>query len=174
MHGHRGWPGALRDRAAMASCHWEWRGLATGRGGPLAGCAGGGAAGRGYDADPFWRAALGYSAYLSLGQRPAARTAWYSPPPRQHDDRLPAYPQGKTEVALAAALLASQDRGVSRFLVVPTVVLGWIWNAGSGTPVGPRRTAEPVRPVRLYRRPGRARTRRACVRRFETGGSVSW
>lgn len=75
-----------------------------------------------YDADPFWRASLGYPAYISLGQRQAARTVVLAPPGSTTIVCLPTG-QGKTEVALAAALLASRDRGVS-ILVVPTVVLG--------------------------------------------------
>lgn len=75
-------------------------------------------------ADPFWRAALGYreyTSYISLGQRQAARTVILAPPGSTTIVCLPTG-HGKTEVALAAALLASQGRGVS-VLVVPTVVL---------------------------------------------------
>jgi superfamily II DNA helicase RecQ len=79
-------------------------------------------ASHGCTADPFWHAALGYPEYISLGQRQAARTVILAPPGSTTIVCLPTG-HGKTEVALAAALLASQDRGVS-ILVVPTVVLG--------------------------------------------------
>lgn len=75
-------------------------------------------------ADPFWTAALGrekYRSYVSIGQRQAARTVALAPPGSTTIVCLPTG-QGKTEVALAAAFLASRDRGVSA-LVVPTVVL---------------------------------------------------
>ena len=72
-------------------------------------------------ADPFWTEALGYEAYMSLGQRQAARTVVLAPPGSTTFVCLPTG-QGKTEVALAPALLASRQRGVS-VLVVPTVVL---------------------------------------------------
>lgn len=76
------------------------------------------------DADPFWSAALGdgkYASYVSLGQRQSARTVALAPPGTTTIVCLPTG-QGKTEVTLAAAFLASQDRGCS-VLVVPTVVL---------------------------------------------------
>src|SRR5262249_19202616 len=75
-------------------------------------------------ADPFWSSTLGqqtYSSYVSLGQRQAARTVVLAPAGSTTIVCLPTG-QGKTEVALAAALLASRDRGSSA-LVVPTVVL---------------------------------------------------
>jgi superfamily II DNA/RNA helicase len=72
-------------------------------------------------ADPFWTEALGYEAYTSLGQRQAARTVVLAPPGSTTFICLPTG-QGKTEVALAPALLASRQHGVS-VLVVPTVVL---------------------------------------------------
>lgn len=75
-------------------------------------------------ADPFWGAALGhekYQFYVSVGQRQAARTVALAPSGSTTIVCLPTG-QGKTEVALAAALPASRDRGVS-VLVVPTVVL---------------------------------------------------
>ena len=75
-------------------------------------------------ADPFWTAALAgekYRKYLSVGQRQAARTVALAPPGSTTIVCLPTG-QGKTEVALATALPASRDRGVS-VLVVPTVVL---------------------------------------------------
>jgi superfamily II DNA helicase RecQ len=76
---------------------------------------------RRHQADPFWSAALGYPAYFSLGQRQAARTVVLAPPGSFTTVCLPTG-QGKTEVALAAALLASENRGTS-VVVVPTVVL---------------------------------------------------
>ncbi len=72
-------------------------------------------------ADPFWFASLGYPSYISVGQRQSARTVVLAPPGSTTIVCLPTG-QGKTEVALAAALLASRDRGIS-VLVVPTVVL---------------------------------------------------
>lgn len=72
-------------------------------------------------ADPFWSAALGYPSYVCLGQRQSARTVVLAPSGSTTIVCLPTG-QGKTEVALAAALLASRDRG-SSVLVVPTVVL---------------------------------------------------
>jgi ATP-dependent DNA helicase RecQ len=75
-------------------------------------------------ADPFWIAALAgekYRKYLSVGQRQAARTVALAPPGSTTIVCLPTG-QGKTEVALASALPASRDRGVS-VMVVPTVVL---------------------------------------------------
>ena len=72
-------------------------------------------------ADPFWTEALGYEAYMSLGQRQAARTVVLAPPGSTAFVCLPTG-QGKTEVTLAPALLASRQSGVS-VLVVPTVVL---------------------------------------------------
>lgn len=71
--------------------------------------------------DPFWTEALGYEEYTSLGQRQAARTVVMAPPGSTTIVCLPTG-QGKTEVALASALLASRNRGVS-IIVVPTVVL---------------------------------------------------
>lgn len=74
-------------------------------------------------ADPFWTEALGarFTAYKSIGQRQAARTVVLAPPGSTSIVCLPTG-QGKTEVAMAPALLASRDRGIS-VLVVPTVVL---------------------------------------------------
>ncbi len=74
-------------------------------------------------ADPFWSAALGYPTYVSLGQRQSARTVVLAPAGSTTIVSLPTG-QGKTEVALAAALLASWDRG-SSVMVVPTVVLAF-------------------------------------------------
>lgn len=72
-------------------------------------------------ADPFWTDALGHQAYLSVGQRQAARTVVLAPPGSTTIVSMPTG-NGKTDVALAAALATSRDRGVS-VVVVPTVVL---------------------------------------------------
>jgi ATP-dependent DNA helicase RecQ len=76
-------------------------------------------------ADPFWTEALGerFTAYKSVGQRQAARTVVLAPPGSTSIVCLPTG-QGKTEVAMAPALLASRFSGVS-LLVVPTVVLAF-------------------------------------------------
>lgn len=71
--------------------------------------------------DPFWAAALGYDSYLSVGQRQAARTVVLAPPGSTTIICLPTG-HGKTDVILAAALLADPGRGIS-LVVVPTVVL---------------------------------------------------
>lgn len=71
--------------------------------------------------DPFWATALGYDSYLSVGQRQAARTVVLAPPGSTTIICLPTG-HGKTDVILAAALLADPSRGVS-LIVVPTVVL---------------------------------------------------
>jgi superfamily II DNA/RNA helicase len=80
-------------------------------------------ASRACPADPFWTMALGpnYGTYTSLGQRQAARTVALAPAGSTTVVCLPTG-QGKTEVALAPALLASRERGVS-LIVVPTVIL---------------------------------------------------
>lgn len=74
-------------------------------------------------ADPFWTETFGpgYDTYTSLGQRQAARTVALAPPGSTTIVCLPTG-QGKTEVALAPALLTSRERGVS-LIVVPTVIL---------------------------------------------------
>jgi ATP-dependent DNA helicase RecQ len=72
-------------------------------------------------ADPFWTEALGFESYTSIGQRQAARTVVMAPPGSTSIVCLPTG-QGKTEVALGPALLASRNRGIS-VVVVPTVVL---------------------------------------------------
>ncbi|MEU2661920.1 protein DpdF [Micromonospora sp. NPDC007220] len=76
-----------------------------------------------HPADPFWRQALGlgFDHYTSLGQRQAARTVVTAPPGSSTIVCLPTG-QGKTEVAWAAALPATRQRGVA-VVVVPTVVL---------------------------------------------------
>jgi ATP-dependent DNA helicase RecQ len=73
------------------------------------------------EADPFWNAAFGYSEYLSAGQRQAARSVALAPPGSTTIVCLPTG-HGKTEVALAPALLAGRGRSVA-VVVVPTVVL---------------------------------------------------
>ncbi|MFI7577999.1 protein DpdF [Micromonospora sp. NPDC049497] len=76
-----------------------------------------------HPADPFWSQALGrgFQQYTSLGQRQAARTVITAPPGSTAIVCLPTG-QGKTEVAWAAALPATRQRGVA-VVVVPTVVL---------------------------------------------------
>jgi superfamily II DNA/RNA helicase len=73
--------------------------------------------------DPFWGEAfgLGYSHYLSVGQRQAARTIVLAPSGSTTVVCLPTG-HGKTNVALAAAMLRGRRGGVS-VIVVPTVVL---------------------------------------------------
>lgn len=74
-------------------------------------------------ADPFWTRALGpnFRQYTSLGQRQAARTVVTAPAGSTTIVCLPTG-QGKTEVAWAAALPATRQRGIT-VVVVPTVVL---------------------------------------------------
>ncbi|GAA3284003.1 DEAD/DEAH box helicase [Dactylosporangium vinaceum] len=74
-------------------------------------------------ADPFWSRGLGkdFRQYTSLGQRQAARTVVTAPPGSTTIVCLPTG-QGKTEVAWAAVLPATRQRGVA-VVVVPTVVL---------------------------------------------------
>jgi ATP-dependent DNA helicase RecQ len=74
-------------------------------------------------ADPFWTRALGptYGTYTSLGQREAARTIVTAPPGSTTIVCLPTG-QGKTELAWAAALPATRQRGLA-VVMVPTVVL---------------------------------------------------
>ncbi|SCF20980.1 Helicase conserved C-terminal domain-containing protein [Micromonospora haikouensis] len=85
--------------------------------------AGGAAVTSAYPADPFWTRALGpgYRHYTSLGQREAARTIVTAPPGSTVIVCLPTG-QGKTELAWAAAIPATRQRGVA-VVVVPTVVL---------------------------------------------------
>lgn len=72
-------------------------------------------------ADPFWAATLGYPDYHSVGQRQAALSIVTAPPGATILLNLPTG-TGKTSLAFAPALLASQQVGVS-VVVVPTVVL---------------------------------------------------
>jgi ATP-dependent DNA helicase RecQ len=72
-------------------------------------------------ADPFWSAAVNHLGYVSLGQRQAARAVALAPPGSSLVVCLPTG-QGKTEVALAPALLDRRTPGVS-VVVVPTIVL---------------------------------------------------
>lgn len=72
-------------------------------------------------ADPFWKDVLGYDHYLSKGQRQAARSVVLMPPGETLLICLPTG-HGKTPVALAGAMLAGRNSGVS-LMVVPTVVL---------------------------------------------------
>ncbi|MER6072740.1 protein DpdF [Streptomyces sp. NPDC001817] len=72
-------------------------------------------------ADPFWKDILGYDRYLSKGQRQAARSVALMPPGETLLICLPTG-HGKTPVALAGAMLAGRNSGVS-LMVVPTVVL---------------------------------------------------
>ena len=76
---------------------------------------------RSTDADPFWSAAFSHQHYLSVGQRQAARTVVLAPAGSTTIVCLPTG-HGKTEVALAPALLSRDDQAVS-VIVVPTVVL---------------------------------------------------
>jgi ATP-dependent DNA helicase RecQ len=73
------------------------------------------------DADPFWTDALNHPAYLTVGQRQAARSVVLAPAGSTTILSLPTG-NGKTDVALSAALPASRFSGVS-VVVVPTVVL---------------------------------------------------
>jgi len=74
-------------------------------------------------ADPFWTKALGpgFAFYTSLGQRQAARAVVTAPPGSTLIVCLPTG-EGKTELAWAAALPATRNRGTA-VVVVPTVVL---------------------------------------------------
>ncbi|WP_410820446.1 protein DpdF [Micromonospora sp. 050-3] len=72
-------------------------------------------------ADPFWRATVGYEDYRSEGQRQAARSIVTAPPGATVLVSLPTG-TGKSSLAFAPALLASQVVGVT-VVVVPTVVL---------------------------------------------------
>ena len=72
-------------------------------------------------ADPFWMATVGYTDYRSEGQRQAARSIVTAPPGATLLVSLPTG-TGKSSLAFAPALLASQVIGVS-VVVVPTVVL---------------------------------------------------
>ncbi|MCG5467075.1 DEAD/DEAH box helicase [Micromonospora sp. MED01] len=76
-----------------------------------------------HPADPFWSRALGtgFQHYTSLGQRQAARAIVTAPAGSTTILCLPTG-QGKTEVAWAAVLPATRQRGVA-VVVVPTVVL---------------------------------------------------
>ena len=117
-------------------------------------------------ADPFWIAALAgekYRKYLSVGQRQAARTVALAPPGSTTIVCLPTG-QGKTEVALATALPASRDRGVS-VLVVPTVVLALDLERRIRSLLSSRDERQsPNGRVRLHRRPrGRGQERYAPV-----------
>ncbi|MCK9871168.1 DEAD/DEAH box helicase [Nocardiopsis dassonvillei] len=73
--------------------------------------------------DPFWNEVFGpgYDHYLSVGQRQAARTVALAPSGSTTIVCLPTG-NGKTNVALASALLRGRRGGVS-VIVVPTVVL---------------------------------------------------
>ncbi|OOC50892.1 MULTISPECIES: protein DpdF [Nocardiopsis] len=73
--------------------------------------------------DPYWGEMFGpgYDHYLSVGQRQAARTVALAPSGSTTIVCLPTG-HGKTNVALAAALLRGRRNGVS-VIVVPTVVL---------------------------------------------------
>jgi ATP-dependent DNA helicase RecQ len=72
-------------------------------------------------ADPFWAVSLRHGHYLSIGQRQAARTVALAPPGSTTIVCLPTG-HGKTDVVLAAALLARSDRGIC-LVMVPTVML---------------------------------------------------
>ncbi|UBV22730.1 DEAD/DEAH box helicase [Mycolicibacterium fortuitum] len=72
--------------------------------------------------DPFWSNTFGFSTYTSEGQRQAARAAVTAPAGSTLITCLPTG-QGKTEVALAAAIPAVRTGGGVAVIVVPTVVL---------------------------------------------------
>ena len=72
-------------------------------------------------ADPFWTSSLGHSHYLSIGQRQAARAVAVAPPGSTTIVCLPTG-HGKTDVVLAAALLAHRNTGIC-LVMVPTVML---------------------------------------------------
>ncbi|SCE73834.1 protein DpdF [Micromonospora chokoriensis] len=76
-----------------------------------------------HPADPFWTRTLGprYQHYTSVGQREAARSIVTAPPGSCLIVCLPTG-QGKTELAWAAAIPATRQRGVA-VIVVPTIVL---------------------------------------------------
>jgi ATP-dependent DNA helicase RecQ len=75
----------------------------------------------GCSADPFWEKTLGYSSYLSVSQRQAARTVALAPPGSTVILTIPTG-HGKTAIVQAPALLRSHEVGIS-VVVVPTVVL---------------------------------------------------
>ncbi len=72
-------------------------------------------------ADPFWRRTLGYPTYQSQGQKQIARSLVLCPPGGSVIATLPTG-AGKTSLAVAPALLASEGAAVS-VVVVPTTVL---------------------------------------------------
>ncbi|MGY1834366.1 protein DpdF [Blastococcus sp. SYSU DS0510] len=71
--------------------------------------------------DPFWRRAVGYGTYQSHGQKQIARSLLLCPPGGTVIATLPTG-AGKTSVAVAPALLASEGAAVT-VVVVPTTVL---------------------------------------------------
>jgi ATP-dependent DNA helicase RecQ len=72
-------------------------------------------------ADPFWRRTVGYSTYQSQGQKQIARSLTLCPPGGSVIATLPTG-AGKTSLAVAPALLASEGAAVT-VVVVPTTVL---------------------------------------------------
>src|ERR1022692_628770 len=77
----------------------------------------------GSPADPFWFLTLRHEHYLSVGQRQAARSVMLAPAGSTTIVCLPTG-HGKTDVVLAAALLAPRGRGIC-LIVVPTVILAF-------------------------------------------------
>lgn len=74
-----------------------------------------------YPADPFWKQALGFDFYKSIGQRQVVRAVALAPPGSSMIVCLPTG-HGKTAVFQAPSLLSRRRTGLT-LVVVPTVVL---------------------------------------------------
>lgn len=72
-------------------------------------------------ADPFWKRTVGYATYQSHGQKQISRSVMLCPPGGSVIATLPTG-AGKTSLAVAPALLASEGAAVT-VVVVPTTVL---------------------------------------------------